>query len=111
LLPPIHLSVRDARPTAVVVSLDGRRAYVLAAAGAGDSVIAALDTASGQTLASASIKFHASRIAISPDGNTLFTAHATDAGLSVIDANTLKSIQTINIGSPPFAIAIGAHLG
>ena len=93
------------RPMGVVVSPDGRRAFV--STGRGKSV-AVIDTASDEvTGVIPDVGERVWGIDITPDGKTLYTANGPSNDVSVIDVATLKVVKRIPAGQSPWGVAVG----
>ena len=93
------------RPMGIVISPDGRRAYVTT--GRGGTVVA-IDTAADEvTKVIPSVGARPWGIGITPDGKTLYTANGPSNDVSVIEVATLAVKSRIKAGESPWGIAIG----
>ena len=94
----------NVRPMGIVLSPDGRRAFVTT--GRGKTVVMMNTAADAVTDTIPEVGVRPWGIAITSDGKTLYTANGPSNDVSVIDATTLKVIQKIPAGQSPWGVAI-----
>ncbi|MFJ8332631.1 beta-N-acetylglucosaminidase domain-containing protein [Streptomyces sp. NPDC094437] len=92
-----------ANPGEVVVSADGRTAYV---ANQGANTVSVIDVAHGTVTATVAVGTVPSGLALTPDGRTLWVAAYTDGTVQPVDTSTLKAGKAVEVGSGPENMAI-----
>lgn len=92
------------KPVGVVISPDGKAAYV--AAGHANAV-ARIDTASRKLQSMIPVGRRPWNVAITPDGAKLYAANGLSNDISVVDVETEKVIRTIPAGDGPWGAVIG----
>ncbi|HWE44015.1 MAG TPA: cytochrome D1 domain-containing protein [Gemmatimonadaceae bacterium] len=96
----------DVRPRAVAFSPDSRRAYVTAEIGGS---LTALDTRRHVVAATVALEENAGKpvgVVVSRDGTRVFVANGARGTVSVVDAASLRVVQSIKVGSRPWGLAL-----
>ncbi|HKT37731.1 MAG TPA: beta-propeller fold lactonase family protein [Ktedonobacterales bacterium] len=93
------------QPQAVVLSADGRFAYIPEA---GANRVAMVDTSAHQVIGSMAVGSGPQAIATDPSGGLhwLFVANKTSNTLTVLDADTHRARATLAVGQGPVAVAV-----
>lgn len=76
-------------------------------AGGAAHVVRIIDAFTAATIDTIDVVREATRIAVSPDGKTLYVSHGPDDGVSVVDIATRAVSAPIAVGDLPGAIAVG----
>jgi len=100
-----HVTVGQ-KPFGVVVSPDGRLAYVANSNSANVSIV---DTATKQVVSTISVDYSPVRLAITPDGKKVFVVNkgaGVGGSVSVIDTTTNSLLSKLPVGKDPTGIAI-----
>lgn len=92
-----------ANPGEVVVSADGRTAYV---AGQGSNTVSVLDVARGTVTATVAVGRVPAGLALTPDGGTLWVANYTDGTVQPVDTGTLEAGAPVRVGDGPENMAV-----
>lgn len=92
---------RYLNPREMVLSLDGRRLYVMCEA---SDEVRVVDTTSEKVVQSVAVGHMPRGISLSPDGQQIFVANSWDDTVSVIDASALKVVQTLTTGFEPNSV-------
>ena len=90
-------------PTGVVLSKDGRLAYV---ANSGGGSVTVLDAWSMAPLGLLSVGVAPQKLAITPDGSRVLVANKGSNTVTVINTQTNTIIGTVNVGKAPMDIAV-----
>ncbi len=90
-------------PTGVVLSKDGRLAYVANSGGGNVTVVDAWSMAPMGTLA---VGVGPQKLAITPDGSKVFVTNKGSNSVAVIDTATNKIVGTVSVGKAPLDIAV-----
>lgn len=90
-------------PTAIAVSPDGRRVYVVNSSG---NSVAVLDAHTHAVIGTVSVGTRPYGIALAPDGSVVYVTNADDNSVSTIDKETLAVTATIGVGENPYAVAV-----
>ena len=96
----------DVRPRAVAFSPDSRRAYVTAEIGGS---LTALDTRRHAVAGRVGLEENAGKpvgVVVSRDGKRVFAANGARGTVSVIDAASLRVVQSVRVGSRPWGVAL-----
>jgi YVTN family beta-propeller protein len=91
----------DIRPMAVIVSRDGKQAYV--STGRGKKVFV-INTATDEVTGSFEVGERPWGIALSPDGKFLFSANGPSNDVSVVDLSTQTVVTKIKVGDRPWGV-------
>lgn len=92
-----------ANPGEVVVSADGRTAYV---ANQGSNTVSVIDVASGSVTATVAVGRVPAGLALTPDGGTLWVANYSDGTVQPVDTGTLTAGTPVPVGDGPENMAI-----
>src|SRR5271165_2539758 len=90
-------------PTAVAVSPDGRRVYVV---NSNANSVSVLDARTRGPLTAITVGPRPYGIALSPDGRRAYAVNAADNSVSVIDTDACAVTATIGVGENPYAAAV-----
>lgn len=90
-------------PTGVVMSKDGRLAYVANSGGGNVTVVDAWSMASLGTLP---VGVGPQKLAITPDGSRVFVTNKGSNTVAVIDTATNKIVGTVSVGKAPMDVAV-----
>ena len=93
-------------PSSVVISPDGKTAYVANRADATVVAVTAIDSATPSVSAPVEVGSEPTGLALSPTGARLFVAEFAEGRVSVIDTATMTVTQTIDGPEHPRAVAI-----
>ncbi|WP_433214469.1 PKD domain-containing protein [Dactylosporangium sp. CS-047395] len=91
------------KPYALAVAPDGRKVFV---ADDGDTVLAAVDTATRQVTARLTLPAKARALAVSPDGTRIYAPLTDTDQLAVVDAAALTQTALVTVGDEPSAVAV-----
>jgi YVTN family beta-propeller protein len=105
------IAVRGDEPVDIVISPDGRRAYV---PGRNTDTLFAIDLATDQIVEVIDLYPEAhhplgpapEQLAITPDGGRVLVTNANDDSLTVVDTATDTVVKTLPVGSMPVDVAI-----
>lgn len=92
-------------PAGVVVSPDGRHAYIAAG---GDDAVAVFDTATNTIAKTVSLS-PASKprgVALTPTGQLLYIANGGSNNVSVLDTRTDQIVASVPVGSQPLSVVV-----
>lgn len=92
-------------PTAVAVSADCRRVYVVNSSANSVSV---LDADARERITTITVGRRPYGIALSPDGCLAYVANAADDSVSIIDTDACAVTSTIGVDGAPYGVAIDA---
>ena len=87
-----------AHPAHVVLSTDGRFAYVT---NGGDNTMSVVDTALRQAVATIPVGSYPHGVRISPDGKEAYVANLKGGTVSVVDTQARKEVAQIAVGKGP----------
>ncbi|MGH3937644.1 MAG: YncE family protein [Pseudonocardiaceae bacterium] len=90
-------------PRGVVVSPDGRRAYVT---NNGSGSVSVIDTASTAVVATLPVGDNPGAVAVSPDGGRAYVTNFSSGSVSVIDTASTTVTATLTVGDGPGAVAV-----
>jgi YVTN family beta-propeller protein len=93
-----------ARPMGIVLSPDGRFAYLTTGRG---GHLLKIDLASGKVDASTAVGERPWGVALSADGRHLYTADGPSDTVSVIDTATMHRRAAVQVGKKPWGVAAG----
>lgn len=96
-------------PMGSAISPDGREVYV-STGRAGNSVVV-LDTETRKIVATIPVGGRPWGVALSPNGQHLFTANGASNDVSVIDVRARRELTRIPVGEGPWGVAIGPVVG
>ncbi len=85
-------------PTHVVLSPDGRLAYVN---NGGENTVSVVDTAERKTIANIPVGAYPHGIRLSPDGREAYVANLKGGSVSVVDTEARKEVAKIAVGKGP----------
>jgi YVTN family beta-propeller protein len=92
---------RYLNPTALKLSPDGARLYVVCAAG---NLVLVVDTHTRRVVGRVNAGPRPAGIAISPDGKTLYVSNELSNSVSEIDAGSLRVVRTLETGWGPVGV-------
>ncbi|HTS50662.1 MAG TPA: hypothetical protein VMH05_22105 [Bryobacteraceae bacterium] len=96
-------SVQVSEPIDVVFNFTGTVAYISSAT---PGSVLAVDTKSYSVIQNITTAAGSSDLLLSPDGGTLTVNNLDDSSISVIDAASLKLLQTIPLSGQPIGVAL-----
>ena len=85
------------------VSRDGKELYVSTGRG---NMIAIIDTAKNEVMATIPVGNRVWGIALDPSGSKLYTANGASNDVSVVDVKSRKELRRIKVGDGPWGVAI-----
>ncbi|MET0314978.1 MAG: beta-propeller fold lactonase family protein, partial [Hansschlegelia sp.] len=90
-------------PAAIVLSHDGRRAYVAARE---SNAVSVIDLVAGAEIGQIAVGKAPFAMALSPDGARLYVANVQSGDLSVIDVASGKELKRRPVGKMPYGVAV-----
>lgn len=91
------------QPTGVILSKDGRLAYV---ANSGGGNVTVVDAWSMTPIGILTVGVGPQKLAITPDGRRIFVTNKGSATVSVIDPQSNAVVGTVNVGKEPLDVAV-----
>lgn len=94
LLPAVFLARPAAAEPLVYVAMPDQNA------------VAVIDIANNTVISTIPVGSHPGKVAVSPDGNTIYATNLDSASVSVIDAASATVVATITVGARPWGLAL-----
>lgn len=95
------IPVEEGKPWDVAASPDGRKVYVTTLYD-----VLVIDTRTDEIVDTIQPEFSSGKIAVSPDGGTIYVTHSPDNKMSVISAADHSVIKVVDVGLSPNGIAV-----